>query len=498
MSYVIGVDLGTSGVKTLLFKSDGSLIGEASAPLSVYHDHDGYSEQEPDDWYNAAVSALADLNQRFPDAVGQTAGLSFSGQMHGLVLLDKDNKPLRRAILWNDTRTTTECQQINDRVGEKTLLDIAKNKALEGFTLPKLLWVKNNEPDLYSEAQSFVLPKDYLRYKMTGRLEMEYSDAAGTLLLDVAKQKWSTKIAEASGVAVSLLPQLTSPTAETGQINSETADKTGLNERISVFAGGADNACGAVGSGVINDGKTMCSIGTSGVILSHESNRTNDTDGTLHYFNHGVPGDCYTMGVTLAAGYSLDWFKQTFCTEESFETVMDKIAEKPVGANGLIFTPYLVGERTPYPDAAIRSSFIGVDASHDKWDFARAVVEGITFSLRDSLELIQKSGKQIDEIVSIGGGAKSDTWLTIQANIFQSRIVSLESEQGPGQGAAMIAAVGTGACRDFTEAAEAFVKPKTTVYPSESSAKQYEELYNIYQSVYERTAPITRALQSFR
>src|SRR5690625_4196665 len=385
-------------------------------------------------------------------------GIRCSGQMHGLVLLDENNDVLRHAILWNDTRTTAECEDIYNVVGKERLLEITKNPALEGFTLPKILWVKKHEPELFAKASKFVLPKDYVRYKLTGKLQMEYSDAAGTLLLDIRKKEWSEEICQLLEIKPSICPPLIDSHEEVGTIIPEFAQKTGLSKSTRVFAGGADNACGAIGAGILEDGKTLCSIGTSGVVLSYEASDDKDFAGKVHYFNHGAPDVFYTMGVTLAAGYSLTWFKDVFAENESFDELLQDIGSVPIGANGLLFTPYVVGERTPHADANIRASFIGIDSTHKQKHFVRSVLEGITFSLNETIRIFREKDKKIDSIVSIGGGAKSEQWLQMQADIFNANIVQLKNEQGPGMGAAIVAATGSGWFSSLKEAVQYFLR----------------------------------------
>ncbi|WP_085524692.1 xylulokinase [Tuberibacillus sp. Marseille-P3662] len=498
MEYVIGVDLGTSAVKVLLVNQQGQVEAECSKEYPLYHDRTGYSEQDPDDWVKKTEAALQELVEQTGIRPATIKGLSFSGQMHGLVLVNEKGQPLRRAILWNDTRTTEECQDIEAAVGLDTFLAITKNRALEGFTLPKLLWVKKHEPDIYQQAHGFLLPKDYVRYQLTGDFAMEYSDAAGTLLLDIANQAWSTEIADKVGVDIQLCPPLVESQACVGTIMPEVSERTGLGPETRVFAGGADNACGAIGAGVLSEGKTMCSAGTSGVVLSYEAAGNLDFGGKVHYFNHAKSDAFYNMGVTLAAGYSLDWFRKTFAEDTSFSELFQKIAEVPVGSRGLLFTPYIVGERTPHADADIRGAFIGADASHMKWDFARAVVEGITFSLNESMNILKNSGKKITSVVSIGGGAKSNEWLQIQADIFNAPIVKLENEQGPGMGAAMIAAVGSDWFASLQDCADAFIKTEKVIEPREEHVSTYETLFAVYQDVYDQTKGLTHALKQFR
>ncbi|ANB58195.1 xylulokinase [Anoxybacillus sp. B7M1] len=498
MEYVIGIDLGTSAVKVLLIDRNGQVRGEWTEPYPLYQPQSGYSEQNPEDWVEKTMVALRQVVQTANIDPRSVCGLSFSGQMHGLVLLNEKGEALRKAILWNDTRTANECREIEERVGVDRLLSITQNRALEGFTLPKILWVKKHEPQLYQQAYTFLLPKDYVRFRLTGQMAMEYSDAAGTLLLDIRKKAWSREICELLDIDERLCPPLVESTSYVGTLLSDIAEQIGLSANVKVFAGGADNACGAIGAGILSEGTTMCSIGTSGVVLAYEQTATKDFAGKVHYFNHAKPNSYYIMGVTLAAGYSFDWLKRTFMPEISFSEVIHQAAESPIGANGLLFTPYLVGERTPHADAHIRASFIGIDASHTKWDFARAVMEGIIFSLNESVEIIKRSGKKMKSIVSIGGGAKSHEWLQIQANIFHTPIEKLKNEQGPGLGAAMIAACGCGWFESLEECAATFKQVEQLVEPQEDEAQRYQELFHVYRQIYAQTKEINEQLKKFR
>ncbi|MCC3374815.1 xylulokinase [Cohnella sp. REN36] len=497
MKYVIGVDLGTSAVKTLLVAQDGTVAAEASREYPLYHDKSGWSEQDPEDWVKGTIDALRELTKTPGVDPADIEGLSFSGQMHGLVLLDADRRPVRRAILWNDTRTTEQCREIERKLGER-LLAVTRNPALEGFTLPKLLWVREHEPETFAKARGFVLPKDYLRYRLNGEIHMDLSDAAGTLLLDVAGKRWSDEVLQAFELSADLCPPLVEAGAQTGALTAEAAAETGLAASTRVFAGGADNACGAIGAGILKPGLTLCSIGTSGVVLTHEPDASADYAGKVHFFNHGKADAFYAMGVTLAAGYSMSWFRNAFGKGESYDELLAGVENIAPGSGGLLFTPYLVGERTPHADAAIRGSFIGIDGSHTRAHFARAVMEGITFSLNESVDLFRKAGKTVSTIVSIGGGAKNPTWLQMQADIFQADVVSLANEQGPGLGAAMLAAAGCGWYPSLDTCAEAFVKHAKTYRPDAGRAARYEKLFRLYQQVYAQTRELNEALSAFR
>ncbi|PGS54455.1 xylulokinase [Bacillus sp. AFS041924] len=497
MKYVVGIDLGTSAVKILLVNQYGAVCQEISRSYPLIQEKSGYSEQNPEEWVEKTIDGLVELIRGFNGNPNDIEGISFSGQMHGLVLLDKEKNSLRHAILWNDTRTTKQCEYINE-VGKERLLEITKNPALEGFTLPKLLWVKEFEPEIFNQAAVFMLPKDYLRYRLTGEIHTEFSDAAGTLLLNVKEKQWSEELCSQFDIPLHLCPTIVESHDCVGTITKEVSNLTGLSCDVKVFAGGADNACGAIGSGILKEGNTLCSIGTSGVVLSYEEDGDLDFKGKVHYFNHGKEDAYYSMGVTLAAGYSLSWFKNTFAEQENFEQLLEDVGHISIGSNGLMFTPYLVGERTPHADSVIRGCFIGMDAAHKRSDFARAVMEGITFSLNESIEIFRSNGKKIDSIISIGGGAKNPIWLQMQADIFNATIIKLSSEQGPGMGAAMLAAYGCGWFESLEVCAEEFIKPITSYKPVSENVKRYEKLFSIYKQVYTQTKELNRMLSEFR
>jgi len=498
MDYVLGIDLGTSSLKGVLVTKSGMVAAQKSCEYPLYAPKSGYKEQNPDDWIKAAEQVILELLSDVPDMKEGLAGISFSGQMHTLVLLDHHQKPLRPAILWNDVRTSKECNEIMAK-SKKVMLGKAKNRALEGFTFPKLLWVKRNEPEIWEKAECFLMPKDYLRYYLTGKLCMEYSDAAGTVLLDIEKKEWLYDVIDDYGLNRDLFPQLTASTDMTGLLRYDLKKKFGFKQDVKVFAGGADNACAALGAGIIKPGSALCSIGTSGVFLSYEKAGDKDFQGKVHYFNHCKPDSCYAMGVTLAAGHSLSWFKDTFNSEMSYDNLLSKVDDIPPGSGGLLFTPYIVGERTPYADGNIRGSFIGIDASHTIDHFAKAVIEGITFSLKDSQDIMEETtGNKFDKIISVGGGAKNKAWLQMQADIFNAKIVTLESEQGPAMGAVMIAAYGCGWFETLEECCDAFVSYKDEYVPRTDYVEKYQKIYQIYQKVYGSTKEISNHLLSVR
>lgn len=494
MAFVLGLDLGTSGLKGLLVDKKGNIIETASATYPLSHSQRGYSEQNPDDWYKATIKVLKKIISHYPVVSEELEGISFSGQMHSLVLLNKEGQFLRNAILWNDGRTTKQCEQITETFGEE-LLSISKNKALEGFTLPKLLWVKENEPNIWKEIETFLLPKDYLGYRLTGNVQTEYSDAAGTLLLDIEKKVWSNDILEKFKIDKKICPPLVESTSKIGDLDEEIREELGLKRKIPVFAGGADNPCAAIGAGILENNQAMASTGTSGVFLSYEEDSKKDYKGQLHFFNHVIQDNYYSMGVTLAAGSSLTWFKEQFGPALSFEELLEHVNEIPVGSNGLLFAPYLSGERTPYMNSEIRGAFLGLDIEHTREHLARAVMEGITFSLKDSLVLMKSQMEKVfTTIVSVGGGAKNKEWLQMQADIFNTPIVTLKTEQGPALGAAMIAAVGIGWFKDFKTCSDLFVQYQEEINPIHDNVEKYDRVYKIYQKLYPSIKQISHEL----
>ncbi|MGT2799638.1 xylulokinase [Streptococcus marmotae] len=487
MSYVLGIDLGTSSLKGVLVNRNGEVIETTSSPYSLQHLQQGYSEQRPNDWIRAFEQVIKKLSEQVSDFSEQLAGISISGQMHSLVLLDEAGEVLRPAILWNDTRTTKQCQQVSEELGEE-LFVITKNDALEGFTLPKILWIQQNEPEVWQKVRHILLPKDYLGYYLTGTYHSDYSDAAGTLLFDVGESCWSEQVASKFKIPLDYLPEVVDSSQAIGNLRDELATMFQLKQEVTIFAGGADNACAAVGAGILTPEVAMVSIGTSGVFLTYEGNAAPNYQGKLHCFNHAIPANYYSMGVTLTAGYSLNWFKEMFAPTLSYEELLQSIDSIEPGSNGLLFAPYLLGERTPHRDSHVRASFIGIDASHSFVHFVRSVLEGITFSLKDSQTLLADvADKSFTKIISIGGGAKNKDWLQMQADIFNADIVTLKVEEGPGMGAAMLAAVGLGWFADINECAQKFITYSEAIKPIKANVEQYKEIYSHYRKVYLQT-----------
>ncbi|MFC4652322.1 xylulokinase [Lactococcus nasutitermitis] len=494
MKYVLGIDLGTSSLKGILMTSDGNVVLTKSASYGIDNPKQGFSEQRPEIWTNALEKVLTELSKNVTDFGTALAGISFSGQMHSLVVLDENNLPVYPAILWNDVRTSAQCKEIMDKMGSR-LLEITGNIALEGFTLPKILWLQENEPEVWTKVKKIMLPKDYLGLYLTGNVHTEYSDAAGTLLLDIEKHEWSKEIAKTFNVSMEILPELTESVGQIGVLTEEVKAKFGITTEVKVFAGGADNAAAALGVGLINEEVGLISMGTSGVVSSFEP-KIADYKGKLHFFNHTVPGAYYSMGVTLAAGNSLNWYKETFGHGLDFAELLADVGSVAVGSDGLLFTPYIVGERTPHFDSKIRGAFLGISAVHEQSHFSRSVLEGITFSLRDSKDIMEATkAKKFKRLISVGGGAQNPDIMQMQADIFDSEMIRLTVEQGPGLGACMIAAFGCGFYENLEELTATFVHYQSETFtPIAENVAKYEKVYQIWKQAYQATAGISHQL----
>lgn len=488
---VLGIDIGTGSVKVIAVSRQGKVIQTVSEHLKMIQPQTGYNEQRPDDWVSATIQCIKKIVQDPEMANVKVHGISLSGQMHSLIILDQHNQPIRNAILWNDTRTTEQCVEIRQKLGDYVL----ENPVLEGFTLTKLLWIKANEPENWAQIATFLLPKDYVRYKLTGNLHMEYSDASSTLLLDPVLETWSEELATHFTVD-HILPNLVASEDFVGYVTPELARKLGLKEDVAVFAGGGDNACGALGAGVIKDEQTLCSIGTSGVVLSCDSNAKTHYRHNLHFFKHVIPNQSYVMGVTLAAGDSLNWLRSNILSDVSYEQIFKEASASDIGSNGLLFAPYLSGERTPHGDSSIRGSFIGLSALHTRGDMARAVIEGITYSLYESICLLRAKGKAISEVVAIGGGAKNDFWLQLQADMFNAKVKRLKYEEGPCMGAAILAIKGLNWYNNLDAIMESFICFEQVFYPNQNSHEQYQQYFEVYKKIYTQTRELTSSLLS--
>ncbi|MCX7019513.1 MAG: xylulokinase [bacterium] len=495
MKHLIGIDIGTTGAKSVLINERGRALASDFQEYPLMLPRPGWAEQNPEDWWRATAASLRNLLALSGIARSSLAGVSFSGQMHGLVCLDDDCRVLRPAILWCDQRTTAECRLIEKTLGGRArVIALASNPALEGFTLPKLVWVREHEPEVFKAVRKVLLPKDYIRWRLTGEFGMDMSDAAGTLMLDVKKKRWSREIMRGLDLDMSLLPPLGESPGIAGAVTSEAARETGLPEGLPVAFGGADNTCAAVGNGVIEEGIVAVSIGTSGTVIAPTSAPVRDKLGRAHTFNHSVPELWYVMGVMQAAGLSLKWLRDTFGGLEramaaetgidAYEFLCAGAGAVPPGAEGLIWLPYLNGERTPHLDPHARGVLFGISPRHGRAHVVRAVLEGVVFGLRDSLEIIRSLKIPINEIRLTGGGAKSAIWRQIQADVFGQPVVTINVEEGPAFGAAIIAGVGTGVFASFKQAASRIIKVSREIKPDPRNSAAYEKSYRLFKKLY--------------
>ncbi|MCI1859789.1 MAG: xylulokinase [Sporolactobacillus sp.] len=497
MDCVLGLDLGTSSLKGVLYTFQGNVIASDSVPYDVIQPKDGYCEQNPLDWLRAVDRLFDALMSRIPSTI-HLKGIAVSGQMHSLVTLDHKNRVVRHAILWNDSRTTAQVKQINREFGVE-LRSISKNRPLEGFTLPKILWMQQEEPEQWNRVAHIMLPKDFLNWYLTGHIYTDYSDAAGTLLLDEERHCWSKEIGEKLSIQPQQLPEIKLSGTQIGILRSELAQQYNINEPVKIFQGGADNACAALGSGITDLHTALSSIGTSGVYLANDVRARNNVESTMHVFNHVIKNRYYKMGVTLSAGSSLTWFQRAFYPDTSISELVTGIEKVPIGANGLIFTPYLNGERTPLFDADIRGALIGVDSCQNKLSVVRSIIEGITLSLKDSQQMIEnEASPQIKEVICVGGGARNRTWLQMQADVFNHPVRRLVSGEGPSLGAAILATYGLGIYDSLPACVRHFVKYDEPIRPIPNNVEQYRRLFSVYKQVYGQTKHLSDRLQPFR
>jgi xylulokinase len=497
MDCTLGIDLGTTGVRALLVNSNGGVVASADATYPLLTPRPYWSEQEPELWWQATVTAIRDCLVRAGQAAGCEVGVAavgLSGQMHGSVFLDSQGLVLRPAILWNDQRTADQCAQITAIVGEERLIRLTSNRALAGFTAPKILWLKQNEPDIYAQVSKILLPKDYLRYRLTGAMATEVSDASGTLLFNVRERKWSEEMLQALDLPPAWTPECYESVAVSGHISRESAAITGLPSGTPVVGGGGDQAAGAVGNGIVSTGRASCVLGTSGVLFWHCDTFTYDPQARLHSFCHAVPGKWHLMAVTMAAGGSLRWFRDSLCQDikeqaraegiDPYEIITGMAGRIAAGSEGLLFLPYLAGERTPYANPLATGAFIGLTLRHTRAHMARAVMEGITLSLRDCLELGGKCGATTPVISFSGGGARSTLWQQMAADMLGVGVQRMNSDEGPAYGAAILANVGAGLHKSVEEACAAFIKVKDSRQPDGITAGRYLDLYRLYTSLY--------------
>ena len=494
MAYLIGVDCGTSGTKTVLFDETGKVISSATIEYPMYQPKNGYAEQDPADWGNAMVKTIQSVMAKSGVAKEDVKGIGISGQMHGLVMLDGENHVLRKSIIWCDQRTAAEVDEMNRVIGHDKLIEITANPALTGWTAAKILWVKNNEPEIYEKCRHILLPKDYLRLLLTGEYATEVSDASGMQLLDVPNRCWSKEILKALEIDEALLGKVYESAEITGKLTQAMAETLGLCAGTPVVGGAGDNAAAAVGTGVVTDGRAFTTIGTSGVVFAHTSGIAIDKKGRVHTCCAAVPGAWHVMGVTQGAGLSLKWFRDQFCGSEKEAAsymevdpyyIMDQQAAKvPVGSNRLLYLPYLMGERTPHLDPNARGVFFGLSAMHTKRDMLRAVMEGVSYSLRDCVEVFREMGISVSDMMACGGGGSSKLWRSMLSDLYGCSVKTASSKEGPALGVAILAAVGTGLYSSVPEACDAIVGVDKVAAPTAENIPEYEKYYQLYRSIY--------------
>jgi xylulokinase len=505
MSMYLGIDIGTSGTKTIAINERGKILAHAMATYPCYHPKPMWSEQDPDDWWNATVKTVRAVVKNAKLKPADVRAIGLSGQMHGSVFLDKQNRIIRRALLWNDQRTAAECEEIERRAGgRKQLIGMVANPALTGFTAPKILWLRNHEPKNFAKTTKVLLPKDEIRRRLTGEFATEVSDASGMLLLDVVHRRWSKELLSKLELDPSLLARCVESEEVTGRLTPDVAKKLGLSTDCMVVGGAGDCAAGAVGNGVVQPGVLSTSIGTSGVVFVHSDTPQVDPEGRLHTFCHAVRGKWHMMGVTLAAGGSLQWFRNALCETvatlakrrkiDIYDVLTEEAAVTPVGAEGLFFLPYLAGERTPHADPNARGAFVGLTLRHSRGHMVRSILEGVTYSLRDCLDVIEQQKVAVKQIRATGGGARSSFWRQMQADVLGKTVVSMAADEGPAYGVALLAAVGAGEFNDIAEACEATVKTRGQTKPNSTARKSYDKGFPIYQKLYRTLRDDFRAI----
>jgi xylulokinase len=495
-SYALGIDSSTTATKALLIDEGGQVVAVASSEYTYETPQPLWSEQEPKLWWDATVESIREVMRSSGVSADEVKGVGLTGQMHGLVLLDDENNVLRPALLWNDQRTSSQCDDIRERLGKEHLIQVTGNDALTGFTAPKILWVQQEEPEVYQKIAHILLPKDYVRFKLSGEFAIDRAGGAGTLLFDVRERDWSLEVLDALGIDRGWLPETYEGTEVTSLISAVAAETTGLKEGTPIVGGGGDQAAAAVGTGAVEEGIVSLSLGTSGVVFATTDQPAIEPDGRLHAFCHAVPGKWHLMGVMLSAAGSLRWHRDTFAPGVDFDSLLEPATDIPPGSDGLVFLPYLTGERTPYPDPLARGAFVGLTIRHDLPHLSRAVLEGVAFGLRDSFELMKAAGLgDITHVRVTGGGAKSPFWRQILADVLQAELVTVNSEEGAAYGAALLAATGIGVFSDVPSACQQVIQIKGRTMPG-AAADQYDELYPIYRQLYPALKPSFQVLSA--
>ncbi len=492
-SICLGIDVGTTGAKALLIDADGAVLAEATSEYPLDTPRPLWAEQDPQRWFEATLASITGVLEQAPGAAARVAAIGLTGQMHGLVLLDEHGQVLRPAILWNDQRTGPQCDEITRLVGRRRLLQLTGNPVLPGFTAPKLVWVRRHEPDLYARVAHVLLPKDYVRYRLTGELVSDVSDASGTALFDVGARRWSDEMLAALEIPPGWLPEVVEPPVVCARLGADAARRCGLPAGVPVAGGAGDQAAQAVGTGIVHEGLVSATLGTSGVVFAASQSFRIEPDGRLHAFCHAVPGMWHLMGVMLSAAGSLRWYRDALGAAECeqaraqgtsvYELLTAQAAQVPPGCEGLFFLPYLTGERTPHPDPHARGAFVGLTLRHNKAHLTRAVLEGVGYGMCDSLSLMRELGLTVERVRASGGGARSGLWRQIMADVFGCAVETLTVTQGAAYGAALLAGVAAGVYADVPGACKQALAVADLIEPGPAAAT-YARLYPLYRGLY--------------
>lgn len=494
MRYLLGLDVSTTGSKALVIDEAGAVVASHTTPHASQQPRPLWSEQVPADWWAGMASAIRAALAEIDDP-GAIQAIGLTGQMHGLVCLDTGGNVLRPAILWNDQRTQAECNEITETIGAQRLIALTGNRALTGFTAPKILWVRAHEPHVYAQIAHILLPKDYIRFKLTGEYATDLAGASGTLLLNVAERRWSSEVLDALDIPAEWLPPVHEGPQVTGVVSAAAASETGLRAGTPVVGGGGDQAAQATGVGAVKPGIIALTVGTSGVVFAPLASYAYEPEGRLHAFCHAVPGHWHFMGVMLSAAGSLQWYRDTLRPGEEFDSLTNEAADIPPGSEGLIFLPYLTGERTPHPDPLARGAWVGLTVRHRRAHLTRAVLEGVAFGIKDSFTLIRGAGLgQIRQVRISGGGARSPVWRQIMADVLGVELVTVNTTEGAAFGAALLAGVAAGFYDDVAPAAQALVQVTGRTEPRAEQTESYGAYYERYRALYPALAPEFHAL----
>src|SRR5579872_5314768 len=481
----LGIDVGTGGTRALVVDERGTIRAGFTAPHEdMRMDRLLWAEQRPENWWDATILAIRGALAEAHISGRDVRGVGLSGQMHGLVILDQENKVIRPALIWCDQRSQKQVDAINKAVGTANILSYTANPVLTGFTLPKLLWVRDNEPDLYERVNKMLLPKDYVRFRLTGEYATDVSDASGTALFDVVRREWSTRMIEALGLDTAILPRCYESVEISGTISATAAGLTGLVAGTPVVGGGGDQAASAVGNGIVEAGIVSCTLGTSGVVFAHMDQVAYDPSGRVHTFCHAVPGKWHVMGVTQGAGLSLQWCRNQLAPGSDYNALTAEAEKSPPGAQGLFWLPYLMGERTPHLDATARGGWIGLTAKHTRADLIRSLIEGVSYSQKDCLDIVGELGVPIRSIRVSGGGARSPFWRRLLANIFDKPVVTLETQEGSAYCAALLAMVGTGGYASVPEVCRSVIRETGSIAPRAAEVEFYQNGHGVYRAIY--------------